>query len=149
MKSSGISVVVLASCCAVSAIGVCWIRPVTAGAAEATSAAAAETASSAADQLVAQAIEAEAQGNAARRGDLLEQAISLSPEYAAARWQAGQVRYGSDWATPEDVAARAAADELLVQYREMRKQFGDSKDADIVLARWCQKHQMSDELRTT
>ncbi len=101
----------------------------------------------AAGRLVSRAIEAEVQANSSRRAELLDQALVESPDFAPARWQSGQVRYGTDWLTPEAAAARAAKDELLAEYRELRSRYGDSKDAQLVLARWCQKHGLTDELR--
>ena len=97
--------------------------------------------------LVAQAIEAEIKADLPRRGELLEQALLAAPNFAPARWQLGQVHVGQDWLSVDASVEQARQDDLLTQYHEMRTKYGESKEGQLVLAHWCQKHQLADELR--
>jgi hypothetical protein len=99
-------------------------------------------------KLVALAIQAEVKADRSQHGELLQSAVRAAPDFAPARWLSGEVRYGRSWMSIEDAIAAAARDELLEQYREMRGRYGDGKEGQLVLAHWCQKHQLNDELRS-
>ena len=101
----------------------------------------------AADGLVQSALKAEAQADLARRRELLNAALEADPNNAAAHWQMGHVLYQGKWVSIDEGAAEAGRDKALADYREMRGRFGDSPEAQRVLARWCQKNELNDSAR--
>ena len=105
-----------------------------------------ESGKQSAAELLAAALDAEAQNDAAGRSELLRQALSLQKDLAAAHWQLGQMNVKGRW-LDIDAAASAAEDTNLAAYRELRADFGDDPEAHLVLARWCQKHQLPAEAR--
>jgi len=93
-------------------------------------------------QCVQGAIAAEIRADRGERDRLIEQALRVAPDFAPARWQAGQVRYGDQWLTIDAALEKGAQDELLAQYRKLRSVYGSSPDGQMALARWCQKHHL-------
>ena len=96
-------------------------------------------------QSVQGAIAAEARADRAERSRLVEQALRTAPDFAPARWQAGQVRYDNQWMTVDAAIEKGAQDELLLQYQKLRSLYGNSPQGQLTLARWCQKHHLTDE----
>ena len=47
----------------------------------------------------------------------------------------------------DEAAALAAGDELLAQYRKLRLKYSGDEEGGLILARWCQKNGLKDELR--
>ncbi|HTU24099.1 MAG TPA: polymorphic toxin-type HINT domain-containing protein [Pirellulales bacterium] len=92
-------------------------------------------------------MDAENRADRTGRDRLVEQALAQSPDFAPARWQAGQVRVQDAWATVDDAVAKGSHDELLAQYHKLRGVYGDSPEGQLTLARWCQKHHLADEMR--
>ena len=99
------------------------------------------------DDLVQSALQAEARADLARRRELLGAALEADPNNPAAHWQSGQVLYQGKWVSIDEAAAEASRDKALADYREMRLRFGDSAEAQRVLARWCQKNELNDSAR--
>ena len=93
------------------------------------------------------AIAAESRGDRGERDRLIEQALRVAPDFAPARWQAGQVRYGDQWLTIDAAVEKGAQDELLAQYRKMRSAYGNSPEGQLTLARWCQKQHLAPKRR--
>jgi hypothetical protein len=93
-------------------------------------------------QCVQGAIAAEARADRTERDRLIEQALRVAPDFAPARWQAGQVRYGDQWLTIDAAVEKGTQDELLAQYRKMRSVYGNSPEGQLTLARWCQRHHL-------
>jgi hypothetical protein len=93
-------------------------------------------------QCVQGAIAAEVRADLGERQRLVEQALRVAPDFAPARWHAGQVRYGDQWLTIDAAVEKGAQDELLAQYRKLRSAYGNSPEGQLTLARWCQKHHL-------
>ncbi len=98
-------------------------------------------------ELVNAALRSELDGPSDVRRSLLERALELDPNCAPARWQSGYVRWDDEWLTLEEVAARAAGDKRLVEYRQRRDAMIDTADEHRALAIWCKKRQLSEESR--
>ena len=99
------------------------------------------------DDLVQSALQAEAQADLSRRRELLGAALEADPSNSAAHWQSGQVLYQGKWLSIDEAANEAGRDKVLADYREMRSRFGDSAEAQRVLARWCQTNALHDSAR--
>lgn len=98
-----------------------------------------------ADQLVADALRAEVDGNLAKRRVLLNMAVDAQPENAAARWQSGQVRVGDQWMRADEAQDVAARDPRRIEYEVLRKNANDSLGDQAQLARWCDAQKLTDE----
>ena len=101
----------------------------------------------AAERLVDRARQAEVEGDTARQFALLRKAIRVAPDHELARWQLGQLKVGDDWMPVEDAQRVAAANPKQAEYQELRALHGDSLDAQLVLARWCDKNGLDEEAR--
>jgi hypothetical protein len=88
--------------------------------------------------LVRSALEADLAGDAAKRDDLLASALEIDPDFPAAHWQRGEVRYGDEWRLVPEVAAEIAGD-LLNEYNELRAATGDDPALHYEMARWCEE----------
>ncbi|NLX96205.1 MAG: hypothetical protein GXY83_08510 [Rhodopirellula sp.] len=109
-----------------------------------------EAKSSKADRLVELALEAELLGDNARRRDLLEQALRLSPQCEAARWHAGQMRVGRQWLTVTESQQAAAEDPLLARYRQTLAECYERMipaAAHLSMARWCRQSKLAQQQR--
>jgi hypothetical protein len=73
-----------------------------------------------AERLVREALAAEIAGDNARRTSLLAEALRHNPDCHSARWQSGYVELSNRWFTPDEVAAKAAKDAKLAEYRRRR-----------------------------
>jgi hypothetical protein len=100
-----------------------------------------------AKRLVAEALQAELEGDAARRAELLVEAIGAAPEYAPARWQSGQVRFGDEWLPVDQAQQLAVADPKRAEYLRLQTAGGDTVRDQLVLARWCRQNRLDDEAR--
>ena len=95
----------------------------------------------AADRLVGQALQAEVGGDNAKRSELLQQALRLSPKCEAARWQTGHVRAERQWLTLPEAENAAATSTMLQRYRKMRAERSGQTTPTMLhltMARWCQ-----------
>ncbi len=92
-----------------------------------------------AKQLVAQALEAESLGNTGERQKLLEQAVSLAPDDAPARWHSGYVERDGQWMTIKEAQEKAANDDRLNQYWQQANAATLNVKDQMRLARWCEK----------
>jgi hypothetical protein len=97
--------------------------------------------------LVQQALQAEAENNAARRDMLLGEALRKDPECAPARWHAGFVRLDDHWLALAEAQSRFAADSHLAEYRQVRASLAESPLRELLLARWCDEKKLADEGR--
>ncbi|HEX4143418.1 MAG TPA: polymorphic toxin-type HINT domain-containing protein [Pirellulales bacterium] len=91
------------------------------------------------------AIAAEERADRSGRDRLVEQALRAAPDFAPARWQAGQIRYDGQWLTVDAACEKGARDELLQQYHKLRSAYDDSPEAHLTLTRWCMKHHLTAE----
>jgi hypothetical protein len=98
-----------------------------------------------ATQCVQGAIAAEARADRAEHDRLVAEALRVAPDFAPARWQAGQIRSDNQWVTIDAAVEKRAQDELLEQYHKLRSVYGDSPEGQLTLARWCQKHHLTAE----
>lgn len=114
----------------------------------ATGATAAESAGPApAERLVVEALQAEAAGDVDRRGALLDEAVRAAPDLDLARWSRGEIRADGRW-LPIDEAQRAAAnDPRHLEYLTLRANYGQQPEAQLDLARWCRRNDLTDEAR--
>jgi hypothetical protein len=97
------------------------------------------------ERLVAAAAKAEMGGETSRAFSLLHDAVRIDPENRLARWQLGEVKVDGQWMTAEELQRRSAADPRQVEYRERRKEAGQTPQGQMALARWCRKNNLNDE----
>ena len=57
------------------------------------------------------------------------------------------MRLGDTWLSVDAAVESGAQDELLAEYHKLRSQFVKSTEGQLTLARWCQKHHLTDEMR--
>lgn len=100
-----------------------------------------------AEQLVQQAVDAGLQGDLQNRTALLEDAIKIAPNYAPARWEAGQISIDGAWLPLSEAQAQAAKDPRLEQYHSARQAAANNPIGHLQLARWCRKNRLADEAR--
>ncbi len=96
-------------------------------------------------RLVADALQAELDGNTARRRVLLSEAVDAAPDYKPARWQSGQMLKDGEWLPVEQAQQAAAADPQRAQYESLRAAAKDKPAAQFALARWCRKNGLKEE----
>ena len=77
---------------------------------------------STAERNVRDAIAAELTGDNARRAELLSQALEQDPNCQSALWQAGFVKLGGSWLTPQAAGEKYSTDQKLSDYRKKRDQ---------------------------
>ncbi|MEO1526532.1 MAG: polymorphic toxin-type HINT domain-containing protein [Planctomycetota bacterium] len=97
--------------------------------------------------LVKLAMHAEVGGESAMRQKLLTRAISKDPNDASARWQAGFVRQAGRWLPIDEAESLNAANPSIDEYNAIRDRVPDTLDANVSLARWCRKKQLTDRER--
>jgi len=95
--------------------------------------------------LVRDALQAEVDGDSARRAAWLEEALRVDPECESARWQSGFVRIDGQWLSLDAAASKFRSDSTRAEYREVRESLQESPQKDLLLARWCQEKNMADE----
>lgn len=100
---------------------------------------------STAERLVAEALQAEAAGDADRRAMLLDQAVAVAPDYQLARWHRGEIQTAGQWQSVETLQQTAADDPRRAEYLQLRKLADDSLDAQLALARWCRRNNLDGE----
>jgi len=98
-----------------------------------------------AEQLVSAAVQAEVNGDSTRSFALLHDALRTDPENKLAHWQLGEIKINNQWVAAEETQRRATSDPLQAEYRERRKQSGDSPQGQLALARWCRKSNLKEE----
>lgn len=101
----------------------------------------------AADGLVAEALQRQIYGQFDERSRLLEEAIALSPDCRAARWQSGQVYYTRKWLDIKQANAAAADDNRLARYAVHRQKAADTVEGQLKLAAWCKHEGLLDQQR--
>ena len=100
-----------------------------------------------ADKAVQDALRAEMRGDAARRQELLQLALRISPGCPAAHWHLGQVTQNGEWLTVEEAEQRAQNDPRLKQYRQLVAGSTSQVKDQLRLARWCQDQGLQDLAR--
>ena len=97
--------------------------------------------------LVQQALDNEVAGDAAARKELLQQAVTLDPEYPPARWHLGEIRWADAWHPAAEAIAKAADAELTAQYQAKREETAGNAALELKLAQWCIRNDMPDRAR--
>ena len=97
--------------------------------------------------LVHRARMAEADGKPEVRSENLQQALSVAPDYAPAHWEVGEIRSGDQWVSIDDAAKHDAHSEKLDEYRKLRDETAGTLDAQLKLARWCEKAGLKEQQR--
>jgi tetratricopeptide (TPR) repeat protein len=113
----------------------------------ATLAPAAPPQSAPAARLVENALAREAQGSESGREQLLQAALSQSPDYAPARWHAGYVKVGVHWAKFDDAVKAAKANRARTAYRNARDKYPLTVAGQLELANWCLQKGLPEEAR--
>jgi hypothetical protein len=98
-------------------------------------------------QLVHSALQAEATGKPDQRADLLKQALATAPDFAPAHWQLGEIHTDGGWTSIDDTAKQDAHSAKLDEYRKLRDQASQTVDAQLDLARWCEKNVLKEQQR--
>jgi hypothetical protein len=108
----------------------------------------AEQARSAA-KLVEDTLRREATDGVDDRAELLKPVLGQARPCEAAYWQSGFL-YDSkrkEWLRWDEVQQRAAEDDRLATYREIRPKYPETEDGQAELARWCAKRKLEDQAR--
>lgn len=100
-----------------------------------------------AGRLVSEALQREAQGDSAGRQDFLDEAIRRFPDFAPARWHAGQLLQDGEWRDLDAVRRAAAESPTLLEYYMRRDKAPTTVAAQLQLARWCQRNHLDAERR--
>lgn len=99
-----------------------------------------------AQRMTREALAAGAAGDAELRSKLLEQATTVAPEFAPARWAQGQMQVDGQWQAVGKVQQAAQADPHVQEYRDLRSA-ANSPQQHLELAKWCQQRELADEAR--
>ena len=97
-------------------------------------------------RLVNHALQYEAEGQAASKQTLLDEAIKQLPDFAPARWQSGFVKVDNRWTKVDDVPPPAAKS-ALAAYRQVRDNYAKTVAGQLELAKWCAKKKLVDQQR--
>lgn len=99
-----------------------------------------------AERMTREALAAGAAGDAELRSELLEQAVTVAPEFAPARWAQGQMQVAGEWHSVAEVQQAAQANPHVQEYRDLRST-ANSPQQHLELAKWCQQRELADEAR--
>ena len=107
------------------------------------------TKTQAAAKIVEDVLQREARESIADRTELLKPAFEKVPNYYSAMWLSGFVFESTQkqWMRFDEVPAELKADDRLATYRAMRPKYADSVNAQLELARWCLKRNLTDQAR--
>jgi hypothetical protein len=86
-----------------------------------------------AEQLLQRALESELAGESARRDALLNDALQVAPDFAAAHWHSGHVRQNQQWVSIADAQQQAAAAPHRAEYEQLREQYAGTLDGELNL----------------
>ncbi|QEF98220.1 hypothetical protein Mal15_22690 [Stieleria maiorica] len=97
--------------------------------------------------LVQRALQAELDGDADSRQELVSLALKHDPDDSTARWLAGYVKHDGQWMPASRSAFLNAIDEVIAEYETLRDQCAGSLSGEITLARWCRRNELADRER--
>ncbi|MEZ6135348.1 MAG: polymorphic toxin-type HINT domain-containing protein [Pirellulaceae bacterium] len=98
---------------------------------------------------VAEAFQAEIEGDFLTRQCMLTEAENVFPEFAPARWQRGQLHSPSgEWIDIEDSVEAASKDQRLVAYERRRAGLTDQVNSHFAMANWCLEQGLLDQCRS-
>jgi hypothetical protein len=89
------------------------------------------------EELVTQALAAEAAGDPATRHKLLREALNVDPECESAHWQMGDVRVGDEWKSIRQASVETDRAGVVKEYRNRRVSTPLNADAQYKLSKWC------------
>ncbi|MFO0939396.1 MAG: polymorphic toxin-type HINT domain-containing protein [Pirellulales bacterium] len=94
-------------------------------------------------KLVAQAVQAEIDGDLLSREKFLSEAKQTEANFAPANWLRGQV-FGADgaWITVDQAIEQAKSDKLLASYEAMRAEQPPTIQGNLQAAVWCAKNKL-------
>jgi hypothetical protein len=103
----------------------------------------------AATELVIDVLRREAREPIPDRAELLKPALEQAPKHETARWQSGFVfdARKKEWLHYNEVPAAAKSDGRLETYRSNRSKCLETADAQLELARWCLKRNLTEQAR--
>jgi hypothetical protein len=81
----------------------------------------------------------------AQRATVLQPVLEQSPDLALARWLAGYVSVGKEWALFDQVPEQSERNDALREYRVRRGTQELKFDEHLELANWCEKHRLPDQ----
>lgn len=96
-------------------------------------------------RMTQEAIEAGIAGQDELRGSLLAKAMEMAPDYAPARWEAGQMNLGGEWISVAQVQSEAGACPLQKEYALRRSKATSGASSHYELAKWCDANKLRDE----
>ena len=76
---------------------------------------------------------------------MLAKVHQLAPDFAPARWEAGQIMVDGEWLPVSEALSRAQADSRLQEYLVLRESASDEPLAQRNLAKWCDEQGLTDE----
>lgn len=76
--------------------------------------------------------------------DAISALSATTPPDSTKRWQAGEVRFGEQWTTPDQVARLLATDPDQAAYRQRREKLAETADGHFTLAQWCRERGLLD-----
>ena len=100
-----------------------------------------------AERMAGEATAAAAAGEIDLRNDLLDQALRIDPECSTAHWAKGEMQVDGQWQSIAEIQSSAAASEKIQQYQTLRESSPQTPEAQLQLARWCRKNDLTDEAR--
>lgn len=102
-----------------------------------------------ASDLVVQTLQREAREGVQDRRELLQAALEAAPDHPLARWHSGFVFEPKkrQWRSVDDTIARAAREDALAKYRELRAKAPDTIPGQLELASWCADRKLEDQAR--
>lgn len=95
-----------------------------------------------AGRAVRSVLEREIETGVANRAEALGGRRKLLRMNDEARWQSGQIRYGSGWATFENVPKLLQRQGHIRKYRALRNRAANSRDGQLALANWCRTRRL-------
>lgn len=94
-------------------------------------------------KLVAQAVQAEIDGDLLSREKFLSEAKQTECDFAPANWLRGQViSADGSWVTVDQAIDQAKSDELLASYESMRAEQPPTIQGNLQAAAWCAKNKL-------
>jgi len=96
-----------------------------------------------AEGLVSQALQAEMRGDQVARQKLLQEAISLSEEFAPAQWHLGKILdFDLQWRDIDQSIGTHVENKLLDQYERNRMRQADTVESHWQFASWCAQNKL-------
>jgi hypothetical protein len=99
-----------------------------------------------ADRMTHEALAAGAAGDVDVRDDLLDQALRVAPDHAPAHWARGEMLRDGEWISIGAIQEKARADTRQQEY-QAHKAEATTPAAHLELAKWCDRHSLTDEAR--